>query len=92
MKRTSAPRTAASKLPPVCYIRHINTGEIVLIHRGQDGYLPNETQCSPACLNAKLPQPPSVDEIAAMRHGALMGWDTPGCDPEMWRRTREVRR
>ena len=58
MKRITTPRTAATTLPLVC---------------GQDGYLPAETQCSPACLNAKLPLPPSVDEIAAMRHGALMG-------------------
>ena len=53
MKRTRAPRMAAGKLPPVC---------------GQDGDLPAETQCSPACLNAKLPQPPNVDEVAAMQH------------------------
>ena len=89
MKRITAPRTAATTLPPVCYIRHITTGETVLIHRGHDGYRPAGAQCSAACLNAK---PPSVDEIAAMRHGALMGWDTPGCDPEMWRRTRMAQR
>ena len=75
----SAPETRPS--PPVCYIRHVTTGETVEIRRGEDGFRPVATHCSPECLNARLPIPPTVEDVMAMRHGALMGWDTPGTDP-----------
>ena len=76
-------------LPPVCYIRHVTTDTTVLIRRGETGYVPVDTPCSPECLNSRLPRVPTQDEIAAMRHGSLMGWDGPGADPAFWRRRRE---
>ena len=79
---TSAP------LPPLCYIRHPTTGETVEIRRGENGYYPISTRCSPECLNARLSHPPTEDDIAAMRHGSLIGWDSPGADPAFWRRRR----
>lgn len=85
------PASAAATLPPLCYIRHPSTGETVAIHRGEDGYHPIRTRCSPACLNSRLPHPPTEDDIAAMQHGSLIGWDTPGADPNTWRRRREAR-
>jgi hypothetical protein len=80
--------TSAARLPPLCYVRDA-TGETVEIVRGKAGYHPMDTLCSPACLNSRLPHPPTEDEISAMRHGSLIGWDTPGADPEMWRKRRE---
>ena len=81
--------SAAARLPPLCYVRDPATGETVEIVRGEAGYRPTGTLCSPACLNSRLPHPPTEDEISAMRHGSLIGWDSPGADPEMWRRRRE---
>lgn len=78
----------AHHLPPICYIRHVTTGDVVMIRRGEPGYVPVETPCSPECLNARLPQPPTEDDVAAMRHGSLIGWDGPGADPNFWRRRR----
>ena len=79
----------AGDLPLACYIRHVTTGATVLIRRGEAGYIPVDTLCSPHCLNSRLPRVPAQDEIAAMRHGSLMGWDGPGADPAFWRRRRE---
>lgn len=76
-------------LPPVCYIRHLTTGANVLIRRGEAGYVPVDTLCSPDCLNSRLPRVPTEDEIAAMGYGSLMGWDGPGSDPAFWPRRRE---
>jgi len=78
--------TSAARLPLLCYVRHPATGETVEIVRGEAGYRPIGTLCSPTCLNSRLPHPPTEDEISAMRHGSLIGWDSPGADPAMWRR------
>ena len=78
-------------LPPRCYIRHLATGETVLIRRGVQGWEPADTNCSPECLNATLPRIPSEAEIAAMRHGSLMGWDGPGATAAFWRNWQERR-
>ena len=77
-----------SGLPEACYIRHITTGETVMIRRGEPGYVPVDTSCSPECLNAGLPRVPTEDEIDAMRHGSLMGWDGTGADPAFWSKRR----
>jgi hypothetical protein len=80
---------AAETLPPLCYIRHLTTGETLLILRGEDGYRHANTLCSPECLNAKLSPPPTEAQISAMRHGSIMGWDRPGANPAFWRRRTE---
>ena len=80
---------AATGLPPLCYIRHPQTGETIEIHRGENGWHPANTRCSPECLNANLPHPPTPAEVLAMRHGSIMGWDTPGANPKMWERAVE---
>lgn len=62
-----------------------------MLRRGADRAEPAQTRCSPECLNARLPRVPTEAEVAAMRHGALLGWDSPGADPKFWatRRNRE---
>jgi len=79
----------SARLAPLCYIRHVTTGETVAIHRGENGYRAVGTLCSPECLNSRLPRPPTEEDISAMRHGSLIGWDSPGADPAFWRRRRE---
>ena len=51
------------RLPPLCYIAHPTTGATVAIHRGENGYRDPGTLCSPACLNTRLPHPPTEDDI-----------------------------
>ncbi len=79
----------ATALPPICYIRHPTSGETVAIWRNEDGCRPAGTLCSPECLNAKLSPQPTEAQINAMKHGSLMGWDTPGANPAFWSRLRE---
>jgi hypothetical protein len=81
---------SASALPPLCYVRHPTTGKTVEIRRGENGYYPVGTQCSPECLNSKLPQPPTPEQILAMKHGSIMGWDTKGANPAMWTRAAQA--
>src|SRR5208283_629879 len=61
-------RDSASVLPPLCHIRHPETDETVIIIRGEPGWRPAHTNCSPECLNAKLAHPPTPEQILAMKH------------------------
>ena len=59
----------------------------------REGLYPRTTkpfQGSPECLNSRLSHVPTEDEIAAMEHGTLLDWDTPGANPSFWRRRREL--
>ncbi len=86
----AAPEHSAAALPPLCYVRHPTTGETVEIRRGETGYYPADTKCSPDCLNSKLAQSPTPEQVLAMMHGSLMGWDTKGADPAMWARVADA--
>jgi hypothetical protein len=90
MRSENADRGSATALPHLCFIRHPTTGETVEIRRGETGYHPANTKCSPDCLNSKLPQPPTPEQVFAMKHGSLMGWDTKGANPAMWTRAAEA--
>jgi hypothetical protein len=80
----------AETLPPVCYIRHPGSGAPVAIRRGESGYHPVDTKCSPECLNSRLPVPPTAEQILAMTHGSLLGWDSKGANPALWVRAVEA--
>lgn len=82
----SKPDSVAKEMPPLCYVRHPSSGETVAIVRGEDGYRPAGTRCSPECLNAKLDRVPGEAQINAMKHASMFGWDTPGARPEFWER------
>ena len=84
------PKGGGTVLPPLCYVRHPGTGETVQIRLGEKGWHPANTTCPPECLNAKLPRVPTAAEVLAMKHGSIMGWDTPGANPEMWKRAAEA--
>ena len=77
---------SAAALPPLYYVRHPVSGDTVQIRLGESGWHPANTTCSPECLNAKLPRVPTAAEVLAMKHGSIMGWDTPGSNPKMWDR------
>jgi hypothetical protein len=67
----------ANTLPPLCYIRHVTTSATIMVQRCEIGSVPVDPKCSPECLNSRLPRVPTEDEIAAMRHGSVMGWQGP---------------
>ena len=89
-RATTGKEGSAAALPPLCYVRHPTTGETVEIPRGENGWHPANTKCSPQCLNGKLPHPPTQEQVLAMKHGSIMGWDTKGADPAMWTRAAEA--
>ena len=72
---------ALAKLPPLCFARHPSTGGTILIIRGEDGYHPVKTACTPEQLNAARSKPPTGAQVAAMLAGSLFGWDQPIADP-----------
>lgn len=84
MTITASRTGSATELPPLCYVRHPATGETVEIRRDEAGYHPANTKCSPDCLNSKLAHPPTPEQVLAMKHGSLMGWDTKGANPAFW--------
>ncbi len=86
-----APRhgSTPADLPPLCYVRHPTSGETVVILQGEDGYRTLNARCSPECLNATLSPPPTEAQLNAMKHGSMLGWDTPGADPAFWQRRTE---
>ena len=68
--------------PPLCFTRHVTTGAVVLLTRGEGGYNRVETLLTPEQLNAMFCPPPTRRQIAAMEVGSLFGWDAPGAHPD----------
>ena len=81
---------ATTGLPRLCYIRHPETGETVEIRRGENGWHEANTRCSPECLNARLAHPPTAEQVLAMKHGSIIGWDSPGANPKRWKRAAQA--
>ncbi len=49
-----------STLPPLCYARHPEGGQTILILRGEDGYHPVQTELTPEQLNSVLGEVPTA--------------------------------
>lgn len=93
---TIIPDEIAAKLPERAYLpnRHHCTGPhgeppVIGVQRGEVGYWPLYTNLTADELNAPLNITP--DQLAAMEHGSMFGWDTPGADPDYHRKLRERR-
>lgn len=76
-----------SDLPEQCYAVHAETGEVIIVKKGETGYFPTDIKTS-----GKEESREFVDEYnkklgvskakaAAMYWGSLYGFDTPGADP-----------
>lgn len=77
-------RFALTQLPWVCAHRLESTGEVILIVRGEDGYIPAKGLVSNADdFNRLL----GIDafQAEAMQTGSMFGWETGGCDPNVYR-------
>ena len=72
-----------SSLPKQCYSELRTTGELVLLRRGEIGYVKPGVKAgdvSPSQLNAAMGVTKAQE--AAMSAGSMFGWDTPAADPK----------
>ena len=67
-------------LPEQCYFRLQSTGEVVLLKRGETGYFSvTKPGIDPTKMNVTLGVTPA--QVAAMKAGAMFGWDCPAANP-----------
>lgn len=76
-----------SSLPPVCYSTLPDTGQAIMIKRGENGYYPcgSTTDIHSAAAFAEQKNKElnvSKAQEAAMLTGSMFGWDVPGADPK----------
>ena len=64
---------------------HPETGDVILMRRGEPGYQPVDTQLRADVLNALLDPVPTPLQIEAMLIGSMFGWAVPGANPELRR-------
>ncbi len=69
-----------AKLPAVCATRHPMTGQPALIRAGKRGFQRAHRHLDVDSFNRYKGVTPA--QIEAMEFGALVGWDTPGADPD----------
>ena len=76
-----------SSLPDRCYTVHAETGEMIIVKKGESGYYPSDLDSKDASFsrmiatenNQKLGVTKTQEECMAA--GSLFGWDVPGADP-----------
>ena len=76
-------------LPEVCYSTLPSTGELIILSRGQSGYIPCSDFTSSDCeKNRKLAAEHNAEmgltkaQVSAMEAGSMFGWDVPAADPK----------
>ena len=74
-----------STLPPLCYARHPENGQTILILRGEAGYHPVASDLTPEQLNSVLGEVPTSLQAEAMLTGCMFGWHVPGANPDQLR-------
>ncbi len=70
------------KLPDMCACPHLETGETIIIKRGEARYWPMPSLIAVDAFNASFNARPAA--IAAMQAGAMFGWDVPAADPDRY--------
>ena len=76
-----------SSLPERCYTVHAETGEMIIVKKGESGYYPSDLDSKDASFsrmiatknNEKLGVTKTQEEC--MSAGSMFGWDVPGADP-----------
>ena len=66
----------------MCACLHHETGEPIIIKRGELGYWPMPASFTIEKLNADFDATPA--RIAAMQAGAMFGWHVPAADPDRY--------
>ena len=78
-----------AKLPDICYGVLATTNEIILIKKGETGYVPTGYAAAKTAkdadnwcneLNSRLDI--TKAQRKAMELGSMCGWDIPGADPD----------
>lgn len=67
------------RLPIMCATRHLETGEPIVLKRGEVGYWLLPEGLTIEQFNASFSPTPA--QIAAMEVGSAFGWDVPGANP-----------
>lgn len=70
------------RLPLMCATRNLETGEAILLKRGESGFWPLPNDMTVERFNAAFAPTPA--QIAAMEIGSAFGWDVPGADPAQY--------
>lgn len=74
------------KLPEQCWTTLPTTGELVLVKRGEDGYIPQRKENAPwnpenlDHLNERMGVTKAQE--MAMKAGSMFGWDVPASNPD----------
>lgn len=72
------------QLPEICYATLPSTGEVIIIKKDQQGYVPfdNPLNQSARELNAEIGV--NAGQESAMRVGSMFGFHVPGADPALY--------
>ncbi len=76
-----------SSLPERCYTVIAETGEMVIVVKGESGYYPSDLDCKDAAVSRVIARENNrklgVTEVQeeCMVAGSMFGWDVPGADP-----------
>lgn len=70
------------KLPDMCACPHPETGETIIIKRGEAGYWPMPSLLGSDAFNASFNATPAA--IAAMQAGAMFAWHVRAADPDRY--------
>lgn len=76
--------TALFKLPPAAFVIAPDTGAIVVVKRGEDGYYPllRNVDLTLDALNAEVGV--TLAQREAMLAGSMFGWHVPAADPDRY--------
>ncbi len=75
----AAAATNLAKLPEVCAAKNLETGETILIKRGESGYYPSP-HIDADTFNAESGV--TARQREAMQVGSMFGWHVPGADAD----------
>ncbi|RJG53188.1 hypothetical protein D0Z70_17375 [Sphingobium terrigena] len=70
------------RLPEMCATHLPETGEPIVIKRGETGYWPLPDGMTVDRINTTFEARPA--QLAAMLAGSMFGWDIPGADPDRY--------
>lgn len=70
------------RLPEMCASHLPDSGEPIVIKRGESGYWPLPDGMTVQGINTTFDATPA--QIAAMEAGSMFGWDVPGANPDRY--------
>ncbi len=68
----------------MCATYHLTTKEPILIFRGERGYTPIKDPSSFDAEEFNKSEGITENQVRAMLHGSMFGWETPGADPDFY--------